>query len=155
VLILRFNRESLVPVKIIISKKTKEIEFSGILKKNPKNNFIYLDIPNKFLDGIFEMLDEDNAEKEPGSRGVGSHISVIDSEEYEENKLEIKELGKEFSFTFGNVVSLNPEGWDEMERVWFLQAMSKELEKLRKSYGLTPLLNGNHEFHISFATQEK
>jgi len=40
-----------------------------------------------------------------------------------------------------------------MSRVWFLEVECKELEKLRKSYGLTNKLNG-HEFHITVAIRK-
>ena len=144
-------------MKIIVSKKSKEVQFKGVLKKTP-DNFYYLDIPESFASGLHAMMEED-ADKPPYNlksfNNVGTHISVIGTDEFKDNNIKkIKEVGKEFNFTLGDVVSLNPEGWDEMKKVWFLQIKSKELEGLRKSYGL-PKKDHGHEFHITFGIDKK
>ena len=144
-------------MKIIVSKKSKEVQFKGVLKKTP-DNFYYLDIPESFASGLYSMMEED-ADKPPYNlksfNNVGAHISVIGTDEFKDNNIEkIKEVGKEFNFTIGDVVSLNPEGWDEMKKVWFLQIKSKELEDLRESYGLSRKVDG-HEYHITFGIDKK
>ena len=144
-------------MKFIISKKTKEVQFNGVSKKTP-DNFFYIDLPESFASGLYSMMAED-AEKPPydlkSFNNVGTHISVIGIDEYKDNALkEITEVGKGFSYTLGDVKSLNPEGWDEMKKVWFLQIKSKEIEDLRESYGLNRKIDG-HEFHITFSVEKK
>jgi hypothetical protein len=39
--------------------------------------------------------------------------------------------------------------------VWAIQVASPELAALRKSYGLSPLPNGDHQFHITVAVRRK
>ena len=86
---------------------------------------------------------------------VGAHISVIGITEFKEAELkQIGEVGNEFEFTIDGLHSVKPEGWDEMERVWFISVKSEELEDLRKKYGLSPKSHG-HEFHITWAVKKK
>jgi hypothetical protein len=66
----------------------------------------------------------------------------------------IRERGKTFTYTPGAVKSVNPQGWDEMSRVWFVRCHSQDLRRLRESHGLTPLYKG-HEFHITFAVKPR
>ena len=89
--------------------------------------------------------------KKPPRGGTGAHVSVALSEEVED--IDIKEVGKNFSFTLGKLVSLKPEGWDEMKKVWFFEVKSPELEKLRKKYNLPAKIHG-HEFHITVGVEK-
>ena len=142
-------------MKIIISKKyrkMKEVEFKGILKKT-KDNFVYLNINNNIINGLFSNIDEKNIKK-PDSN-VGAHISVISSDEYKNNNLEnIKEIGQEFNFKIKDVKSTNPDGWNEVKEVYFIEVESKELENLRQKYKLSKLLE-KHQFHITIAIKKK
>jgi hypothetical protein len=64
---------------------------------------------------------------------------------------DITELGRFFSFQLGPLKEVNPIGWDEMDRVWFMQATSNDLVKLRRSYGLSDMpRRGNKELHFHF-----
>lgn len=89
------------------------------------------------------------------------HISVFNTEEMAEldiiynDAISIPEHNKNFIFTLNKIVSLNPEGWDEMERVWILQVKCEELENLREKYGFSRLMYETHEFHITFACKRK
>ncbi len=99
--------------------KLKEVNLKGVLKKT-KDNFVYLDISNDIINGIMPLLDYDNIEKPPYNlksfNNVGAHISVIGTDEYNDNDIgEIEELGQEFNFTFKNIKSANPDGWDEIK----------------------------------------
>jgi len=142
-----------------LNESKKEVFLVGTLKKTV-DNFIYLDISNDIIEGLRSMLpEEDDAKKPPydnkENRGIGAHVSVIYTDEYNEKDLGvIKELGKEYKFTTGKVHSVNPEKWDEISKVWFMDVASPDLEKLRQKYGLSKLLNV-HTFHISFAVKKE
>ena len=82
-----------------------------------------------------------------------AHISVMDKEEIDQLNLPLPEHNQEFEFELSGIQSCDPDGWDEMERVWFIECKSPQLEKLRTQYGFTPLMNGNHEFHITIAVK--
>jgi len=133
--------------------KDKNIQFSGELKKT-KDNFVYLKVPDEIIDGLFNSLSEEGAEKPPYNtkeyNNTGAHISVFYSDEIEKNNLNIKEIGKQFKFEFGIPYSVAPEGWDEMKRVWVVEIKSPELEALRNKYGLSDTINGL-PFHVTFA----
>jgi len=138
------------------AEKLKDVELKGKLCKT-KDNFVYLDLPDKLVDGLFAIIDEDDVSKPPYNQkaynSVGAHVSVMNGDEIEDKDLEIKEVGKEFSFSLGDFKTANPKGWDEMEAVYFVQIDSEELEKLREKYGLPKKLNG-HEFHVTVAVEK-
>lgn len=133
------------------SERLKSVTLKGTLRQRD-NGFLYLDISNNVIHGMYSLIDEEDIDKPPyfGDGEVGAHVSVAYEEEVED--LEIKEIGKEYNFKLGKFYSTNPEGWDKMERVWFVEVVAPELEKLRKKYGLSKLLNG-HKFHITVAVR--
>jgi len=145
------------PTNIIkISESLDEVEMKGVLKET-KDGFVYLNIPDKIIDAFLPLLDK--AKKPPyfssSYSSIGAHISVIgDSERKENNIKNIKEIGKEFSFILKGLFSTKPKGWEEMKKIWFLSLESKELEDLRKSYGLSGLKKGN-KFHITVGVERK
>ena len=125
---------------------------SGTLKQTD-NGFVYIDVSNDVVDGLFSMVDNDKNDddlvKPPYNQKkynqLGAHISVINDDELDDD---IKELGEEFYFKLSDVKSTNPEGWDEVKKVYFVEVESPELEKLRQKYDLPKRLNG-HQFHIT------
>ena len=121
----------------------------GKLKASEKGKYAILQTPQDFVDAIYEAIYEEGMEKPK----YGSHISVMDKDEMDKLQLPIAEHNKEFEFTIGGIESCDPEGWDEMEKVWFVQCKSPQLEALRTKYGFTPLMNVDHEFHITIATK--
>jgi len=135
----------------------KEVELKGILRKT-KNNFVYLDIPNNIINGFISMLDYEGVDKPPYNlksfNNVGAHISVIGTDEYKDNNIEeIKEIGKEFNFTFKDMKFTNPKGWDEMKKVYFIRIDAPDLEKIRIKYNLSKKIDG-HDFHITIGVEK-
>lgn len=144
--------------EIKIASRKKQVSLVGILKKT-KDNYIYLDISNNILNGLYSMLPEESAKKPPynnkGFNNVGAHISVIKSDEYKDKDIEkIEEIGEEFRFQTGEIYSVDPKAWEGVSEVWFMDVNSPELEKLRQKYNL-PKLMDKHNFHISFAIKRK
>ena len=147
-------------MKTIITAKAKlkEIEMFGVLKQ-AKDGFVYLDISNDIINGLFSILNSDDKEKPPYNlksfNTVGAHVSVIGTDEYNDNEIgKIEELGEEVIFKPDKFYQVNPEGWEEMEKVYFLSVKSPRLEEIRKKYGLIKKQNDN-EFHITFAVERK
>ncbi|HUS48858.1 MAG TPA: hypothetical protein VMZ91_01730 [Candidatus Paceibacterota bacterium] len=148
-------------MKIIETKKfaqLKEVKLKGILKKT-KDDFVYLDISNDIINGFIPMLNYEEVDKPPYNlksfNNVGAHISVIGTDEYKDNEIqEIKEIGQEFEFSLKDFKMTNPKGWDEMKKVYFLRVDSPELERLRKKYKLSKLIEG-HDFHITIGVEKK
>ncbi len=136
----------------------KEVKLKGVLKKT-KDNYVYLNISNDVINGLVSLIDHEEVEKPPydlkSFNSVGAHISVIGADEYKDNDIEeVGEIGQEFNFTFKNIKSTNPDGWDEMKKVYFVQVDAPELKKLRTKYGLPKLVDG-HEFHITIGVEKK
>jgi hypothetical protein len=139
----------------IAGQELKEVELFGILKQS-KNGFVYLDISNNVIHGLFTMIDEEGIEKPPyfDKDGVGCHISVISEEEIKDKK--IKEIGEKFKFKLDKMYSVKPDTWEEMERVWFISLKAPRLSDLRKKYDLPATYKDKGEdFHISVAVKRK
>ena len=125
----------------------------------PQSGWALLTVPNALVRGLFDAMDETGIELPPGHQGgpFVAHISVIRGEEIDKlgGPDKISERGHPFTYQLGPIMSVEPKGWSEMSRVWFVKVISPELKALRKSYGLSPLPNGDHDFHISIAVRKK
>ncbi len=123
-------------------------------------DWIILSVPNALVRGVFSAMDEPGIELPPsGPDGnLNAHISVIRPEELAMlgGPEKITERGKSFTYTLGRIYSVEPEGWAEMSRVWYVRVHSPELQALRRSYGLSGLPNdGKYDFHVSVAVRRK
>jgi len=142
----------------LASDRLKETPMKGELKQDDEG-FVYIDINNDFIDGMYPLIDEDGAEKPPyfDKDGVGAHVSVISPDELDEdNELKIEELGDDINFKIKEVYSTNPAGWDEMSKVWFVSIDAPDLKKIRKKYDLPETYKDKgHDFHITIGVQRK
>ena len=120
-----------------------------------------IEIPNAFVRGLFSSLHEPGIEL-PSYKGKalrGHAISpVLRPEEIEQigGADKITERGKNFRYNLGPIKTVVPAGWDDVSKVWFCTVNSPEVKALRRSYGLSELLNDNkHELHITIAIRRK
>ena len=131
---------------------------TGMLYLSP-SGWLLLSVPNSLVRGVFDAMDESGVELPPaGADGrVNAHISVMRPEELERigGSSKITERGKRFRYRIKGLESVVPSGWKEMSKVFFLTVSSPELKTLRRSYGLTPLPKGDHEFHITVAVRRR
>lgn len=120
-----------------------------------KSGWVLLSVPNALVRGAFDALEEVGVELPFQSGGnLNAHITVIRPEELEQlgGADRLTERGHKFRYTLGPVKCVEPSGWKGVSKVWYVEVKSPELEKLRKSYGLSPTPNGgDHEFHITVA----
>ena len=109
--------------------------------------------------GLFDAKERAGVELPPGHTGgpFTAHISVMNEGEVAKigGPDKISERGHPFNYQLGPMMTVEPKGWSEMSRVWFVKVISPELKALRKSYGLPPLPNGDHEFHVSVAVSAR
>lgn len=124
------------------------------------SGWLLLSVPNALVHGVYAAMREPGIELPPGKNGgpLNAHISVAKPTEIEliGGPDKISERGKQFHYTLGRLYSVEPEGWPEMSRVWFVRVHSPELQELRRSYGLSSLPNdGKHDFHLSVAVRRK
>jgi len=124
-----------------------------------KSGWLLLDVPNSLVRGAFDALHELGAELPFHTDGsLNAHVTVMRPEEIEQigGADKITERGHQFKYTLGPLKECVPDGWTEMAKVWFIEVKSKQLEQLRKSYGLSALpKEGKHAFHITIATRRK
>jgi hypothetical protein len=128
-----------------------------------KSGWLLLSVPNALVRGVFDAMTAPGAELPlAGALNVpdvkpdllNAHISVMTADEVSKigaNK--INERGHNFHYALGPVKELAPKNIDGISRVWAIQVASPELAALRKSYGLSALPNGDHQFHITVAVR--
>ena len=137
------------------AQQMKSVPLKGIIRKTD-DGFIYVDISNNVINGLFSLIDEEGIEKPPYSDeeydNIGAHISVMKEDELKEDE-EFSDFGKEITFKLDKFFSVEPKTWDEVERVWCIKVVSPDLEKLRKKYGLAKKFHG-HDFHITVAVKK-
>lgn len=130
---------------------------SGELYATP-DNWVLLRVPNALVRGAFDALDENGASLPLYNGKLNAHVSVFRPEEVDQigGVGKITERGHHFHYTLGPVKEVQPSGWTEMSRVWFIEVESPELQQLRKSYGLSALpKDGKHPFHVTIAVRRK
>lgn len=123
-----------------------------------QSGWLLLQVPNAIGRGAFAALNAPGAELSVwDNNAYNAHISVMsDTDVQTIGGLEkINERGKAFEYTLGPVKSVRPAG-GPYSQVWYITVHSSDLEKLRKSYGLTAKPHGGrYEFHITFAGRRK
>ena len=131
------------------------VPLKGVLKQQP-NGWVYVNVSNDVIHGLYSLIAEEGVEKPPyfNDGGVGAHISAIHESELKDK--EFKDVGREVTFKLGPMVSVEPEGWKDMERVYFIEVDSPDLEKIRQKYGLPKTYKGlGHSWHITVGTRPR
>lgn len=121
-----------------------------------KSGWLLLAVPNAFVHGLFDALQEPGVEKPCDKDNlINAHISVMTASETDKIGADkITERGKIFRYQIGAVKTVVPTTWDGVGRVWYVTVNSPELRKLRASYGLSPQPRGDWDFHITFGVRK-
>jgi hypothetical protein len=128
-----------------------------------KSGWLLLSVPNALVRGLYDALVVPGAElpragvlNVPNVDGelLNAHISVMNADEVASIGADkINERGHMFGYTLGTLKEISVRNVDGVSKVWALQVSSPGLSALRKSYGLSPLPNGDHPFHITVAVR--
>jgi len=121
---------------------------------------LLLNVPNAFVRGVFAAMDELGIELPPsGPDGnLNAHVTVMTPDEVAVvgGGDRITERGKQYRYTLGRVYGIEPDGWPEMAKVWYVRVHSPDLQQLRRSYGLSSLpRDGEGDFHVTCAVKRK
>ncbi len=126
-----------------------------------KSGWLLLSVPNALVRGIFAAMDEPGIELPPYDDTPGNlnaHISVMSKDDVAMigGPDRITERGKQFTYTLGRVYATEPDGWPNMEKVWYVKVHSPELQELRRSYGLSGRpRDGKYDFHVTVAVRRR
>ena len=126
----------------------------------PSSGWLMLRVPNDIVRGLYASLDEVGIELPLYEGRLDAHISVARPEELEAigGKAVVNELGKRFAYQLGPIRTVKPLAWEGVDRVWMVSISSPELQKLRRSYGLSGLpMKGKKTlpFHMTIAVRKK
>jgi hypothetical protein len=132
-----------------------KVDAVGQLKlKN--NGFVYLDVENRFIDDIWQMLPLQGAFDPVSTKAkqMGAHISVIHEDEMIGHEIwELLEAGEWFNFEVKELRYVDQNTSKGQTRLWLLSVDCPGLERLRQHYGLKPKLQG-HDFHITIGSEK-
>ncbi len=139
-----------------LASSAKDVIFTGTVLQT-SDGFVYVDVPNSIFNGFIPLLDD--AEKPPRNEkhydDIGAHITLIKSKEIKNNNINFTDAGKVVNYVITGVQEVNdPDGWEEMEKVWFLKVQSEELENLRLKYNLPKRIK-DHDFHITIGVKRR
>jgi hypothetical protein len=141
--------QTLPQLKVLHWKYKYNPTFTAELKQDAKG-FVYLDIPDEYLDSLLACCGEDGDKLPPyfGKGRAGAHVSVILTEEMRaKGLLKIEDVGKKFTFRIVHQDSIrNGPG-----KISFLTVSCPELESVRTRHGFSPRIGHDHDFHITFA----
>lgn len=104
-------------------------------------------IPNEIRQNIFNALCL--SDKNFVLPSYEAHVSVFSKDETVSLPKLIDQEGKDFIFFIDDVRTCCPENWDEVDSLFMVKVISPELENLRKHFGFTPKMYGEHDFHIT------
>jgi len=139
--------------------------FHGTVRAQRQGNdgkpWVYVQVHKGLMDAARDSLANEGVdiEKNPND----PHITLLRSSEAqelidrhgEEQWKGAAKDGKSIRFALRRMMSLIPDGWDGVDRVWFIEVESPDLKKYRRDLGFPELPigdNGNeHRFHITFA----
>ncbi len=119
------------------------------------NGFTYLDVNNRFVAELMEGLPVEGAFTaiSTNAKRMGAHISVIYEDEMIGKEIwTLSEAGQWFTFEVRALRYVDRKAAGGRERLWLLAAWAPGLERLRRSYGLRPKLQG-HDFHITLGKE--
>ena len=130
-----------------------------------KSGWLLLSVPNALVRGVFDAMATPGTElplagvmnvPNVDADVLNAHISVMTADEVDKVGVDnINERGHMFAYRLGGMKEITVKNVDGVSKVWVIEVSSPELAALRKSYGLSPLPNGDHQFHITVACRRK
>jgi hypothetical protein len=120
-----------------------------------KSGWLLMSVPNSLIRGVFDTLHEPGLELPLKDGRLNAHVSVMDEDEVRKiGEDNITERGHSIPFNLGPLKTVVPSNGGGWSRVWYVTVVSPELKKLRASYGLSPLPNGDWDFHCTVAIRK-
>ena len=146
-------------------RRYSKLRYKGkIQAKDGTKPWAYVSVHPGLCSAAFDSLRSEGVECIPYYDNP--HITLLRKEEVAELKKKfgnkwrgaVKE-GQPVSFSLVRIVHLIPRGWDDVDRVWFLEVDSPDLRRIRKGLGLSELPKSEDgktdlRFHITFALRK-
>lgn len=140
---------------------------SGKLVASTHNEkpWVLLEVHKGICESAHNSIKSEGIDCEP--KFSNPHISVMRPEEIAVLKKKFGDkwqgaakVGQTMRFRLVKIVNLIPHGWKDMDRVWFIECASPDLEKYREDLGLTRIPRNPDDpdhhmrFHITFAVRK-
>lgn len=146
-------------------RRYSKLWYTGKVKaQDGQKPWAFVSVHSGLCSAAFDSLRSEGVECTP--KYDNPHITFIRRDEVVELKKKfgdkwrgaVKE-GQPVRFSLVRMVHLIPKGWDDVDRVWFLEVESPDLRSIRKGLGLTELPKSDDgkqdiRFHITFAIRK-
>lgn len=118
----------------------QEVSYDLVGQLQSSQNRIIVSVPNQWVRGYFSMIGEHGIELPTVDGIFNAGIEVITADELQSlgGPDRITERGKQYAFSTGRLFVTEP-GWPDISKLWFVRIHSRELQLLRRSYGLSSL----------------
>jgi rubrerythrin len=119
-----------------------------------------LSVPNALVRGVYSAMKEPGISLPLNKAGdLNAHITVFRPEEIDQlggpDTLKA-DRGKQFTYTIGRLESVSITSMSDVTKAWMLRIHSPELQKLRRTYGLSSRpKDDKFDFHITVALRRK
>lgn len=152
-----FARPPVMQYQPQVLEQAKEYPLEGRLQQT-KDGYTYVKVDDRYITDLIRLIDTTGRMRMPRSmttkNGIGAHISVFYANELQKLKIhELPELGEKYSFKIKEIQTIDQQVLPR-QRLWIITVEAPELEQLRRSYGMKPLLKG-HEFHITIGMETR
>jgi hypothetical protein len=158
------NTDAWIAIGTMLAKSASDQKVSynltGMLQLTGNTDYLIMSMPNALVRGVFSAIDAPGIELPPGpgadSEFSASVVVMTPDEVATVGRDEITERGKRYAYTLGRFLSLEPEDWPGVDRVWMIRIHSPELQELRRSYGLSAFpKNGESDFYCTVAIRRR
>lgn len=112
----------------------------------------YVDVDSRLRSHCFEVLELYRF----GYRipDYSARISLFDENETRLLPLHFPEEGMTVKFKLRGVKEVVPENWEGVGSCFVMVVECPVLSSIRAKYGFTPLMHGDHEFHVTIGIAE-
>lgn len=147
------------PQAFNIIKAASGLRLEGEIKQSD-NGFTYLSVSPSFIYMLCRYLDKEGfispADFFRDEKSAGAHATIISARELKgraNNPVIPPATERNVKFTLGEFKIVTPERWDGVSKAAILEINAEQLAKVREDNKLSPFVNGNHQFHITFAVK--
>ena len=149
---LRLSPKSETNTPFIIDYAEKNLPLSGVVEIDSRG-FVYLNVSDRYILDLKPMIKEKGTRLPPyfESDLPGAHISlVLPSENLD--RIAPSFVGRKIDFSLIGCYKVEPDNWESVRLVWFLEVASDAFSQIRSELGLSPNI-GSLPFHITIGIE--
>lgn len=132
-------------------EKRAAVNFAGLLQATSTGQLM-LSVPTSLVRGLHDALDEPGVSLPHAPTKTMARAGIVVMTPAELQRIGgpdvVTERGRSFRYMLGEIKDSLAKDWPGVSRCWHIEVNSPDLQQLRKTYGLHPLLEGVSNFSI-------